>query len=101
MVGEGSQYVECFWMPQFAISDSKAKEVRRVTDFSHNMKKGLYMAEDIFFANNEYIPNGLQISPPGEDDIVFMESLIVGFVHQTVEDSLTGLPIYAKLIDKD
>jgi len=87
-------------MPQFAVCDgSEGKEVKRITDFSISMKKSFYLSEEIYFCNNEYIKHA--VNPlPKQADVIFRESLIIGFMHTEIEKASTGMPIYGKLIDK-
>ena len=34
-------------------------------------------------------------------DVVFLQSVIMGLMHTDIEKASTGMPIYAKLIDKE
>ena len=52
VIGTQKDHVECLWMPQFAVTGVSQKKVSRLTDFNVNMKKGLYLSEDVFLANN-------------------------------------------------
>ncbi len=63
------------------------------------MKKSFFLSEEIYFANHEYIKNGVSLLPKGAD-VIFRESLIVGFLHSEIEKASTGMPLYAKLVDK-
>jgi len=64
------------------------------------MKKSFFLSEEIYFANHEYIKNGISLIPK-QSDIIFRESFIFGFMHTEIEQSSTGMPLYAKLIDKN
>lgn len=73
--------------------------MKRITDFSISMKKSFYLSEEIYFANHEYIRNGISFIPK-KSDIIFNKSVIMGFLHTDVESGSTGMPIYAKMIDQ-
>ena len=64
------------------------------------MKKSFFLSEEIYFCNHEYIKNAISFLPK-KSDVIFRESLIVGFLHSSVEAGSTGMPLYAKMIDKD
>ena len=87
------------WVPQFAITDGEGKQVKRITDFSISMKKSFYLSEEIYFANHEYVKSAVSLLPK-QADVILHESLIFGFLHSEVEQSSTGMPLYAKLIDR-
>jgi hypothetical protein len=63
------------------------------------MKKSFFLSEEIYFANHEFIKNAISYIPK-KSDVIFKEALIVGFLHTDVEAGSTGMPLYAKLIDK-
>jgi hypothetical protein len=63
------------------------------------MKKSFYLSEEIYFANQEYIKHGVSLLPK-QADAIFHESIIFGFLHSEVEQASTGMPLYAKLVDK-
>jgi hypothetical protein len=54
--------------------------VKRITDFSISMKKSFFISEEIYFANHEYIKNAVSLLPKGAD-VIFRESLVIGFLH--------------------
>lgn len=100
IVEDTEKFINCIWLPQFSVCDGEeGKEVKRITDFSISMKKSFFLSEEIYFANHEYIKSGASLMPK-QADVVFLESVIVGFMHTAVEEASTGMPIYAKLIDK-
>ena len=80
-------------------AEAGGKEVKRITDFSITMKKSFFLSEEIYFSNHEYIKNGISFLPK-KSDVIYREAVIVGFLHTAVEAGSTGMPLYAKLIDK-
>ena len=63
------------------------------------MKKSFFLSEEIYFANHEYIKHAVSLLPKAAD-VIFRESLVPGFLHAEVEKASTGMPLYAKLVDK-
>lgn len=103
IVEDNEKYINCLWVPQFCITankESSEKKVKRITDFSISMKKSFFLSEEIYFCNHEFIRNGFTPLPK-TTDIIFRESMIFGMLHTDVEKSSTGMPIYAKLIDRN
>ena len=99
IVEDTEKFVNSFWVPQFMISTDLGKEVKRITDFSISMKKNFFLSEEIYFGNHDYIKNAMSLLPKSSD-VIFRDSVIFGFLHTNVEKSSTGMPLYAKLIDK-
>ena len=99
IVEDSEKFVNSFWIPQFKVNIDGGKEVKRITDFSISMKKSFFLSEEIYFCNNEYIKNAISFLPK-KSDVIFRESLIVGYLHTEVEGGSTGMPLYAKLVDK-
>ena len=102
IVEDNERYINAIWIPQFLINngDEAEKRVKRITDFSISMKKSFFVSEEIYFCNYEYLKNGFLALPKGSD-VIFNESMIFGMLHTEVEKSSTGMPIYAKLIDRN
>lgn len=96
------------WLPQFMINDAddnKAhkyckKRITRVSDFSITMKKNIWLAEEVYFCNKEYIKPGVSYSPH-QTDVVFLEPLIFGVLHNDIEKESPGVPLYGRVIDKN
>ena len=63
------------------------------------MKKSFFLSEEIYFSNHEYIKNGISLLPK-KSDVIYQEAVIMGFLHTAVESGSTGMPIYAKMIEK-
>ena len=99
IIENAERFVNCMWVPQFAVAEGAGKQVKRITDFSISMKKSFYISEEIYFANHEYVKAGVSLLPK-QADVIFHESLIFGFLHSEVEQASTGMPLYAKLIDR-
>ena len=99
IVEDTERYVNSFWLPQFVINTDSGKQVKRITDFSITMKKSFFLSEEIYFSNHEYIKNGISLLPK-KSDVIYKEAVIMGFLHTTVESGSTGMPIYAKMIEK-
>lgn len=45
IIEDGLRFVNCIWLPQWAICEEGEKRVKRVTDFSISMKKSFFLAE--------------------------------------------------------
>jgi hypothetical protein len=103
IVEDNEKYINSLWVPQFCVTQgnqSAEKKVKRITDFSISMKKSFFLSEEIYFCNQEFIRNGF-LPLPKNSDVIFRESMIFGILHTDVEKSSTGMPIYAKLIDRN
>ncbi len=100
VVADDNKHVNAMWVPQFCVTDGGRKMVKRITDFSITMKKSLFLAEEMFFCNHEYVRNGV-LAMPRTGDVVFAGAVMVGLLHSDVERASTGLPIYAKMVDRE
>ncbi len=80
---DGLRFVNCLWLPQWTVSEEGQKRVKRITDFSISMKKSFFLAEEIYFANYQYIKAGVSLLPK-QADVLFQEALIFGFLHSEV-----------------
>ncbi len=94
------KHVNAMWIPQFCVTNDGGKVVKRITDFSITMKKSLFLGEEMFFCNCEYVRNGV-LAVPKMGDVIFAGAVVVGLLHSDVEKVSTGLPIYAKMIDRE
>ena len=47
------------------------------------MKKSFFLSEEIYFANHEYIKHAVSLLPKAAD-VIFRESLVLGFLHAAV-----------------
>jgi hypothetical protein len=70
IIEDGLRFVNCIWLPQWTVSDQGQKRVKRITDFSISMKKSFFLAEEIYFANEQYIKAGVSLLPK-QADVLF------------------------------
>jgi hypothetical protein len=91
IVKDDQQYIENLWLKQFMINKEDVhahkfckKQVTRITDFSITMKKNIWLTEDIYFCNREYIKNGISYRP-NETDVILLEPYIYGLLHSDIE----------------
>lgn len=106
IVRDDREYIENMWLRQFKVNleDPHAnkfckKQVTRVTDFSITMKKNIWLTEDLYFCNKEYIKSGVSYAP-SQTDLVMLDPYIYGILHNDIEKESTGVPLFAKLIDR-
>lgn len=106
IVRDEREYVENLWLPQFKVNrqDEHAqkfcqKQVTRVTDFSITMKKNIWLTEDIYFCNREYVRSAVSFAPH-QTDVLMLDPYIFGLLHTDIEKESPGVPLFSKLIDK-
>jgi hypothetical protein len=90
IVRDDRQHIENLWLRQFMINKEEPeaqrfckKQITRVTDFSITMKKNIWLTEDIYFCNHEYIKNGISYRP-NVKDVILLEPYIYGLLHSDI-----------------
>jgi hypothetical protein len=63
------------------------------------MKKNIWLTEEVYFCNREFVRAAVSFTPR-QTDVLVMEPYIFGVLHTDIEKESPGVPLYSKVIEK-